>query len=90
MTAKQFTIKGTLVKDHIQGYSYNLTSKIDAETLYHRLTQQQEQINTLETVKQQSHEIEQKLDKITKTVIQIQMTTSILSDELNKLHEALK
>ena len=90
MTTKQFSIKGTLVKDHIQGYSYNLTSKIDAETLYHRLQTQQETINTLETVKKQSKQIEEKLDKITKTVIQIQMTTSILSEELKHLQEALK
>lgn len=87
---KQFTIQGTLVKDHIQGYSYNLLSKIDAETLYQRLQTQQEQINTLETLQQQSHEIEQKLDKITKTIIQIQMTTSILSNELQHLQEVLK
>ena len=87
---KQFTIQGTLVKDHIQGYSYNLLSKIDAENLYNRLQQQQEQINTLETVTKQSHEIEQKLDKITKTIIQIQMTTSILSNELQHLQEVLK
>lgn len=87
---KQFSIKGTLVKDHIDGYSYNLISKIDAENLYHRLTQQQERINTLETVKKQSKQIEEKLDKITKTVIQIQMTTSILSEELKQLQEALK
>jgi Tfp pilus assembly protein PilO len=87
---KQFTIQGTLVKDHIQGYSYNLLSKIDAETLYQRLQTQQEQINTLETLQQQSHEIEQKLDKITKTIIQIQMTTSILSEELQHLQEVLK
>ena len=87
---KQFTIQGTLVKDHIQGYSYNLLSKIDAENLYNRLQQQQEQINTLETLQQQSHEIEQKLDKITKTIIQIQMTTSILSNELQHLQEVLK
>ena len=87
---KQFTIQGTLVKDHIQGYSYNLLSKIDAETLYQRLQTQQEQINTLETVTKQSHEIEQKLDKITKTIIQIQMTTSILSNELQHLQEVLK
>ena len=87
---EQFKIKGTLVIDHLDGYSYNLTSKIDAENLYNRLQQQQERINTLETVQQQSHEIEQKLDKITKTIIQIQMTTSILSDELQHLHEALK
>ena len=87
---KQFTIQGTLVKDHIQGYSYNLLSKIDAENLYNRLQQQQDKINTLETLQQQSHEIEQKLDKITKTIIQIQMTTSILSNELQHLQEVLK
>lgn len=87
---KQFTIQGTLVKDHIQGYSYNLLSKIDAETLYQRLQTQQDKINTLETLQQQSHEIEQKLDKITKTIIQIQMTTSILSNELQHLQEVLK
>ena len=87
---KQFTIQGTLVKDHIQGYSYNLLSKIDAENLYNRLQTQQERINTLETLQQQSHEIEEKLDKITKTIIQIQMTTSILSNELQHLQEVLK
>ena len=87
---KQFSIKGTLVKDHIQGYSYNLLSKIDAENLYHRLQQQQKTINTLETVQQQNKEVEEKLDKITKQIIHIQMTTSILTDEINRLHEALK
>ena len=87
---KQFTIQGTLVKDHIQGYSYNLLSKIDAENLYNRLQQQQDKINTLETLQQQSHEIEEKLYKITKTIIQIQMTTSILSNELQHLQEVLK
>ena len=91
MTIKeQFEIKGSLVIDRVDGYSYNLTSKIDADHLYNRLKQQQERIQQLEQITQQSKEIDKKLDQISKQLIQLQLTNGIMGEELQKLHEMIK
>ena len=86
---EQFEIKGSLVIDRQDGYSYNLTSKIDADHLYSRLKSQQDKINTLEKVTKQSQEIDKKLDKISKQLIQLQLTHGIMSEELTKLQEMI-
>ena len=80
---KPYEIKGSLVIDRINHRSYNMTSKIDAETLYTNLMNCH---NTLQTYKK----IDQKLDKATKQLIQIQMTLSILQEDVNKLKEAIQ
>lgn len=86
---EQFEIKGSLVIDRQDGYSYNLTSKIDADHLYSRLKSQQDKINTLEQVTKQSQEIDKKLDKISKQLIQLQLTNGIMTEELKKLQEMI-
>ena len=86
---KDFEIKNNLVIDRIDGYSYKLTSKIDADHLYNRLQTQQERIQQLEQITQQSKEIDKKLDQISKQIIQLQLTNGIMSEELQKLNEMM-
>lgn len=86
---KDFEIKNNLVIDRIDGYSYKLTSKIDADHLCKRLTQQQKTITELQKLQQQSKETEQKLDRITKNIIQLQLTNGIMTEELKKLQEMI-
>ena len=79
MNTPKFNVDGSRV--YGDGKSYNCTNKITATELCNLL-------NTYDRTATEYHEIEDKLDKIQKSVIQIQMTTSILSEELKKLHEA--
>ena len=75
---KQFSIKGTLVKDHINKRSYNLTSRIDAENLYNTLT-------TYHKTHTLNKNIEEQYDNITKQIIQLKLSVNILSDEIKQL-----
>ena len=71
-----YTIKGSLVRDHIHKRSYNMTSRIDAENLY----------NTLNTYhKTHTLNIEEQYDNITKQIIQLKLSINILSDEIKQL-----
>ena len=75
-----FTIKGSLVKDHIHQRSYNLTSKIDAIKLHETLiTNLEKQINADKNYK----EIQQQL-------IALQMDISNAQSDLNKIKELLQ
>ena len=63
---------------HRHGQSYNCTNKITAEQLHNTLT-------TYEKTVQLNKNIEQQFDKLTRQVIQVQMTLKILDDEINNL-----
>jgi hypothetical protein len=80
---KPYSIKGSLVKDHIHQRSYNMTSKIDAENLYNTLTKYH-QTTTL------NKDIETKYDQITKQLIQIEMSMKILESEIKTLTQLVK
>ena len=73
-----YTIKGSLVKDHIHQRSYNMTSRIDAENLYNTL-------NTYHKTQTLNQNIEKQYDQITKQIIQLKLTINILSDEIKQL-----
>ena len=60
--------------------SYNFNNKKMAEKLNTTL-------NNYETIAEQHKHTEKTLNKITKQIIQLQMTCHILNDELNKLHQ---
>ena len=60
------------------GYSYNLTNQHDAERLCQTL-------NELENAVQLHKNIEEQFDKITKQIIQVNMTLQILNDEVKRL-----
>ena len=79
---KPYSIKGSLVKDHIHQRSYNMTSKIDAENLYNTLTTYH-QTTTL------NQNIEKQYDNITKQIIQLKMRISILTKEVQTLEESI-
>ena len=68
---------------HGNGQSYPCTNRITAEQLHQTLT-------TYENTLQQHHETEQKLDKITKILIQLQLTNGILTEELQTLKEVIQ
>lgn len=81
-----YSIKGSLVKDHIHKRSYNLTSKIDAETLCQTLTQYETKIKTL----QKTIQTETNIDKLQKQVIALQMDLKVVQEDLNIIKELLK
>jgi hypothetical protein len=68
---------------HGNGQSYPCNNRITAEQLHQTLT-------TYENTLQQHHETEQKLDKITKILIQLQLTNGILTEELQTLKEVIQ
>jgi len=69
-----------LVKSEYGSYSFN--NRKTAEELSRHLT-------NYETISRQHRQTEETLDKVQKQVISLQMTCSILSDELRKLHEEI-
>lgn len=62
------------------GKSYNCTNIVTATELCNTL-------NEYERCTTEYREIEQKLDRIQKTVISLQMSCSIMTEELKRLHE---
>ena len=77
-----YTIKGSLVKDHIHKRSYNMTSKIDAENLYNTLT-------TYHKTTTLNKNIEKQYDQITKQIIQLKLSISILTEEVQHLENSI-
>ena len=77
-----YTIKGSLVKDHIHHKSYNMTSKIDAENLYNTLT-------TYHKTQTLNQNIEKQYDQITKQIIQLKLSISILTEEVQTLEASI-
>jgi len=77
-----YTIKGSLVKDHIHQRSYNMTSKIDAENLYNTL-------NTYHQTTTLNQNIEKQYDQITKQIIQLKLSISILTEEVQTLEASI-
>ena len=73
----EWKVNGTRVQGN--GTSYNCLNKITAQELCNTL-------NKYEKTSVEYYKLDNKLDKIQKTVIQLQMTCSIMSDELKKLH----
>lgn len=83
--SEKWNITGSRV--HGQGQSYNCTNKITATQLQSTLNTYENTIQQYETQIQQYNEIEAKLDKIQKTIIQLQLTAGIMTEELQKLHK---
>ncbi len=80
MSESTYTVKGSRVQG--PGYSYNLTSRIDAERLCNTLNTYENTINLNKTIDQQ-------FDKITKQIIQIKLSIGILNEDINTLKETL-
>ena len=81
-----YSVKGSLVRDHIHKRSYNMTSKIDAETLHNTLTNYETKIKTL----QQKIQTETNLEKLRQQVITLQMDLKVVQEDLNKIKELLE
>ena len=77
-----YTIKGSLVKDHIHKRSYNMTSRIDAENLYNTLT-------TYHKTQTLNQNIEKQYDQITKQIIQLKLSIKILTEEVQTLEASI-
>ena len=83
---KAYSIKGSLVKDHIHKRSYNMTSKIDAETLCTTLNQYENKINELQSEIQTT----ENLHKIKQQIIALQMDIHNVQADLDKIKELIK
>ena len=73
-----YKVKDTRV--YGQGKSFQCQNKVTATELCRLL-------NNYELAYQQNTVIEHKLDKIQKTVIQLQLSCGIMQEELQRLHE---
>lgn len=78
-----FTIKGSLVKDHIHKRSYNLTNKFDAIKLHETLTNYEKEIQSLKNKKTDDEKIKQYL-------IALQMDISNIQAEIKKIRELME
>ena len=67
---------------HRNGHSYKCPNRITAQDLQHTL-------NTYHATYIRQKEVETKIDKIQKTIIQLQLTNGIMTEELKKLHEEI-
>ena len=77
---RPYSTKGSLVKG--QGYSYNLTSKIDAERLCNTLNQYEHNL----TIHKNTNT---KLDKIEKQIIALQMDIAVVVEGIKNVKEVL-
>jgi len=76
----KWKIQGSRVYSNGEGKSYNCHNLITAKELHHTLT-------TYENTIQLLQETDKKYDKITKQLIQIEMTTKILEHEIQTLKQ---
>jgi len=83
-STEPYKVQGSRV--YGQGYSYNLTSKIDAEQLHKTLTNYEKEITNLQLQQNTSEQF----DRITKQVIQIQLTLGILDNDIKKLKKVVE
>ena len=72
----KWSIKGSRVYGN--SYSYNLNNKVDATKLC-------ETLNHYEEISRLNRNIDKQFDKITKELIQVKMSLSILTEDINKL-----
>jgi len=75
-----YKIQGSRV--YGQGQSYNCTNVVTAQQL-------QTTLNNLVEYKNTSIQIEEKLDEITKQIIQLKLSINILGEEVDHLKEVL-
>ena len=68
---------------HGHGQNYTLPNRITAKQLHKTLTNY-EKTTTL------NHNIEQQHDRLTKQIIQLQMSIKIIEHEINTLHETIQ
>ena len=81
MSESTYQVQGSRVYGN--GESYNVTNRITAENLCKTL-------NCYEKTSKEYKEITEKLDKLNKQVIQIQLSLGILTDDINTLKETLE
>ena len=80
-STEPYKVQGSRV--YGQGYSYNLTSKIDAERLVTTL-------NKYETTSQINKNIEKQFDKLEKQVIQIKLSIGTLQEDIQYLKQIME
>ncbi len=81
MSESTYKVIGSRVSGN--GYSYNCTSRIDAERLCNTLNTYENTINLNKTIDQQ-------FDKITKQIIQIKLSIGILNEDINTLKTVIE
>ena len=79
----QWERNGTRVYSKGEGKSYNCTNKITAKDLYNTLT-------TYENTHNLNKNIDEQYDRITKQIIQIQLSLGILTEEIQKLKTTME
>ena len=76
MSEQPYRVQGSRV--YGQGYSYNLNNKVDAIKLC-------ETLNHYEEINRLNRNIDKQFDKITRELIQVKMTLSVLNSEIQTL-----
>jgi len=85
MMSEKWNIQGSRV--YGDGKSFNLNNRITATQLQATLNQYEQTIQHYKEIQTEHNEIEAKLDRIQKTIIQLQLTAGIMTEELQKLHK---
>ena len=78
MVNEPYSIKGTLVKDHKHGCSFNMMNKFDAEKLFHILTNYEKEYN---------HNMN--YEKLNQEIIKLQMDLKVVQADLDKIKELM-
>ena len=73
-----YSVKGSLVKDHVDHWSYNLTNQKDAVKLCEKLDNHERQLRHLK-------QSEKTLEEINKQLKQVVMSLKILQEDIEKL-----
>lgn len=81
--SEKWNLQGSRV--YGDGKSYNCTNIVTAKDLQGTLNQYEKTIQHYNEIQAQNLEIEAKLDRIQKTIIQLQLTCGIMNEELKKL-----
>ena len=76
-----YAVQGSRV--YGQGYSYNLTNKIDAERLCGTLNQYEQNLHLEQNISKQ-------YDKLTQQIIALQTNLSNVQDTVNQLKETIQ
>ena len=83
MSNEYYSVKGSLVKDHVSHYSYNLTNAYDAVKLCEKLNNQEIELKYL-------RECEKQFKEVNKQLKQVLMSLKILQSDIEKLKETME
>ena len=81
---KDYTVEGSLVKDHVDHWSYNCTNPKDAVKLCEKLNNQENELRTLRRYEKNLKEVSIQLKEVAKCMNILQAEVEKLKNKLEK------